>query len=68
MSGDVDDETWLQTLLVEIVLGGLISVGPFAGWCVVAEEEECEGDGRDEDAGDNECHTPRNVWGEAISD
>lgn len=42
-----------------------VAVGPFAGWCVLAEEEHSQGKSRDEDGWNDEADSPGNMVGES---
>lgn len=48
-------------MLTEVVLGGLVTVSPPAGWGVLAKENESDGDADNDDTRDNEGYSPSSV-------
>lgn len=52
----------MYTMCLKILLNSHVSIGPLAGWCILAEDEEADGYGSDQDERDNECHSPGYMW------
>lgn len=57
-----------DTVLAEIVLGGLEAVGPLAGGSVLATEEKSEGHCTNDDTRNDKGNAPRRVLGDALGD
>ena len=53
-------------MLAKVVLSGLVTVGPLAGWCILTKEKESKGYADDDDTRNNEGYSPSDVLAQVV--
>lgn len=64
LPGDLDDVAG-DAVLIEVLLGGEVAFAPFSGRGVGADQQQCYGDGDDDNERDDESHPPGLVGSQA---